>query len=676
MRGRPRDLPHNVESASAYFQQHEGALAESECERTFSTANRYAGLMTWRSLTRYLEALEADGELRKVDSPVDCYLEAGCIADKLVKRGGPAMLFEQPRLADGTISEFPLAMNLFGTRQRTNKALGVEEPGEIGERMVELMKPDIGSILKAPWKGIGLLKQGAAMAPKTVRKGACQQVRMADPDLTKLPIPTTWPQDGGPFITLPLVVTQDPETGVHNMGMYRGQIFGPKEVGLHWQRHKHGADHAQSAAEKMPNNGGDNRMDVTICIGGPPELMFSAISPLPDNLSEYEFAGLLAGRRLALTKCLTNDLLIPAEADFVIEGYTTLGETRLEGPFGDHFGYYSLAEEYPILHITAITHRRNAVFPATIVGLPPMEDGFLGEAIGEAFLSVLQFQHRDVVDLFLPLETGFHNLAIVASRQRYPRQARKTAFGLLGAGQMMFLKSIVATDANHPVKDLDALLDALDSKVNIAHDIQILDGQVADTLAHAAPWDNVHSKVVIDASTPTFDDPESASDIPSGPGDGFAEIASIVDGVSAVRMLRPSMLVVTTHIKGGPRADASMESLDEEAAAAQRAYIARLRDDIWSLDGSENLRWLFITDDDADLSAADWRRRLLWQLFCRFEVSRDLHFDEVRTRIAWDATAPIPSIEGPLPVRRWPAVTLHDTAVEAKVDAWLEENNL
>ena len=202
--------------------------------------------------------------------------------------------------------------------------------------------------------------------------------------------------------------------------------------------------------------------------------MFSAISPLPDNLSEYEFAGLLAGRRLALTKCLTNDLLIPAEADFVIEGYTTLGETRLEGPFGDHFGYYSLAEEYPILHITAITHRRNAVFPATIVGLPPMEDGFLGEAIGEAFLSVLQFQHRDVVDLFLPLETGFHNLAIVASRQRYPRQARKTALGLLGAGQMMFLKSIVATDADHSVKDLDALLDALDSKVNIAHDIQIL----------------------------------------------------------------------------------------------------------------------------------------------------------------------------------------------------------
>ena len=166
--------------------------------------------MTWRSLTRYLEALEADGELRRVDSPVNCYLEAGCIADKLVKRGGPAVLFEKPRLADGTVSEFPLAMNLFGTRQRTNKALGVEEPGEIGERMVELMKPDIGSILKAPWKGISLLKQGVAMAPKTVRKGACQEVRMAEPDVTKLPIPTTWPQDGGPFITLPLVVTQDP----------------------------------------------------------------------------------------------------------------------------------------------------------------------------------------------------------------------------------------------------------------------------------------------------------------------------------------------------------------------------------------------------------------------------------------------------------------------------------
>ena len=367
--------------------------------------------MAWRDLREYLLNLRDSDELVRISHPVDCYLEAGCIADKLVKKGGPAIIFDQPRLANGEISKFPLAMNLFGTRERTNKALGVKDPKEIGETMVGLMKPDIGGILKKPWTGLELALQGMSMAPKKVRKGACQAIVMKDPDMTKLPIPTTWPMDGGPFITLPLVVTKDPKTGQHNMGMYRGQIFGEKEIGLHWQAHKHGADHADDV-------GKENRMPVAICLGGPPPVMFSAISPLPDNLSEYEFAGLLNKRRLRITKCLTNDLWVPAEVDFVIEGYTIPGETRTEGPFGDHFGYYCLEEEYPVMHVTAITHRKNPTVPMTIVGVPPMEDGYLGEAIGDAFRPVLQFQHRDVKDLFLPLETGFHNLAIVASKQR------------------------------------------------------------------------------------------------------------------------------------------------------------------------------------------------------------------------------------------------------------------
>jgi len=624
--------------------------------------------MAWVRLGRYLDALEASGELKRVSEPINCQLEAGCIADKLVKKGGPAIIFEKPLLADGSISEFPLAMNLFGTRDRTNKALGVSNPNEIGMKMVELMKPDIGSILRAPWKGIPLALRGLSMAPKKVRKGACQQVRMVDPDLTKLPIPTTWPHDGGPFITLPLVVTRDPKSGSHNLGMYRGQIFGPKEVGLHWQSHKHAADHASNLE--------DDRMPVAICIGGPPELIFSAIAPLPDNLSEYEFAGLLGAKRLRLTKCLTNDLLVPAESDFVIEGYTIPGEKRVEGPFGDHFGYYSLEDDFPVLHVTAITHRKDAILPATIVGTPPMEDGYLGEGVGDAFRPVLQFQHRDVIDLFLPLETGFHNLAIVASKQRYSRQARKTALGLLGAGQMMFLKSIIACDPSHPVKNLESLLDVLDSNVSISDDIQILNGQVADSLAHASPWNDVHSKIIIDASSPVVGDPLHGIKLPEGPGRLLAEAVSSVDGICAVRMMRPSIMVVTTHIEGGPKQEVSMEQVDEDAARKQRRQIARIRDEIWSMDNSKNLRWLFITDDDADLQSEDWKRRLLWQLFCRFEVSRDLHFDEEGKRLAWDATAPIPSMEGPLPVRRWPAVTLHDPEVEAKVDDWIEREGL
>ena len=511
--------------------------------------------------------------------------------------------------------------------------------------------------------------QGMSMAPKKIKKGACQAVVIKDPDMTKLPIPTTWPMDGGPFITLPLVVTQDPKTGQHNMGMYRGQIFGKKEIGLHWQAHKHAADHADEV-------GKENRMPVAICLGGPPPVMFSAISPLPDNLSEYEFAGLLNGRRLRITKCLTNDLWVPSEVDFVIEGYTIPGETRTEGPFGDHFGYYCLEEEYPVMHVTAITHRKDPTIPMTIVGVPPMEDGYLGEAIGDAFRPVLQFQHRDVKDLFLPLETGFHNLAIVASKQRYPRQARKTALGLMGAGQMMFLKSIIAVDENHNVKDLEALLKAIDYNVRIPEDLIILDGMVADSLAHASPWQNVHSKLLIDATTPTPNDPRVNEPKMMGCPDSLGVSASGIEGVTKAKMMASSMLVVTTNIEGGPRPETSMEEVNEEAADAQRKHIARIRDEIWSLESAKNLRWLFITDDDADLDDENWRRRLLWQLFCRFEVARDFHFDENRKRVSWDATAPIPSNEGPLPVRRWPAVTLHDPEIEERVERWMEREGL
>ncbi len=615
-------------------------------------------------MSGYVRSLEESDDILRIPDPVDVELEAGCFADRFVKRGGPAIKFEQPRLSDGSISEFPLLMNLYGTTDRTYRALGVEEPKEIGEGMVALMKPDVGGILKAPWTGVGLAMRGMSMAPRKVSKGACQQVVMEEPDVTRLPIPRTWPEDAGPFMTLPLVVTADPDTGAHNMGMYRSQVFGPREVGLHWQAHKHGADHADAATGRMP---------VAICLGGPPGLTFSAISPLPDNLSEYEFAGLLSGKRLPITKCVTSDLWVPAECDVVIEGYTVPGETRLEGPFGDHFGYYSLAEPYPVMHVTRISHRRDAMVPMTIVGTPPMEDGYLGEAIGDAFLPVLRFQHRDLVDLFLPLETGFHNLAIVASKQRYPRQARKTALGLLGAGQLMFQKVTVVVDENHPVKDLDALLDAIDYRVHIPEDLVFLRGMVADTLAHAAPWDNIHDKLIIDASTPPEGDPYSKLPEQAGCPESLEISASAVKGVVQARMLRSSMLVVTTNIEGGPKPESSMEMTSEEGAARQREVIGEICDAIWSLEAAHNLRWLFITDDDAYLASDDWRRHLLWQLFCRFDVGRDLHFDEGGGRVAWDATAPIPSDKGPIPVRRWPGVTIHDPEVAERVDAWLAE---
>ena len=611
----------------------------------------------------------------RISRPVDIVYEAGAIADLLVKNDGPAVLFEKPRLADGTISKIPLVMNIFGSNDRTLRALGASHETEVGDRMVAMMKPDIGAYMRAPWKALPLVRDALAMPPRKKWRGNCQRVRL-DTDLTKLPIPKTWPMDGGHFVTLPLVVTKDPKSGEHNLGMYRAQVFSPKEIGLHWQIHKHGADHAAATGENQ-------KMPVAICMGGPPELIFSAIAPLPDNLSEYQFAGILGSRSLRITKAQTQDLMVPAEADIVIEGYCIPGETRLEGPFGDHFGFYSLTGQYPVMHVTAITARKDAVLPATIVGLPPMEDGYLGEAIGRQFSPVLQFQHRDVKSVHLPLETGFHNLAIVAAKQRYPRQARKTALGLLGAGQMMFLKVIIAVDAEHNPKDLEALLDALNDKVEISQDVIILDGMVADSLDAASPYENVHSKLIIDATTIPQRDPRSPSDPLEGSfkqntpewrqgiteSAKFSQIGKVneMDFVSDARMLRDNILVVTTNIVGTPSPETGSDESQNGHESARIERISQLRNSIWQLDSQKSLRWLFITNDDMDLNCVKARRRLLWQLTSRFDVGRGLFFDETRQRLCWDATTPIPSDEHG--VRRWPAITLHSDETLEKVAA-------
>ena len=282
--------------------------------------------MAWTSLGRYLDSLERDGELLRITRPVDVELEAGGIADLLVKTSGPAVLFEKPRLPDGTISDVPLVMNIFGSKERTMKALGARGKTEIGDRLVSLMKPDIGAYMKAPWKGIPLLRDALALPPRVVRRRLVTKLLISTQMSRSCPYPSAGQWMAGDILTLPLVITRDPVSREHNMGMYRGQVHSEKEIGLHWQIHKHGADHASLHPE--------GRMPVAICIGGPPELIFSAIAPLPDNLEEYMFAGFLGRKRLKLARARTQDLLIPAEADVVIEGWTDPNEVKLEGRSG------------------------------------------------------------------------------------------------------------------------------------------------------------------------------------------------------------------------------------------------------------------------------------------------------------------------------------------------------
>ena len=684
--------------------------------------------MAWVRLSRWVAALEAAAELVRVTETVRVEDEASCIADRLAKAGGPAVLFERPELPDGTISALPLAMNLFGTSDRVLRALEVERPEEIGERLTALMKPDLPRLMKRPWAGMGLALQALGLAPRRRRRGPVSRIRWSEVDLTRLPLPRTWPLDAGRFATLPLVVTRDPDTGSHNLGMYRAQIHGPTALGLHWQLHKHGAEHAARARAPQARDANGRPVDgmpVAVCLGGPPELIFAAISPLPDNLDEYAFAGFLGRKRLRLARAVSQDLMVPAEADVVIEGYAVPGDDRSEGPFGDHFGHYSLEGRYPVLHVTAITQRRDAIVPATVVGQPPMEDGHLGELIGRAFGPVLRFQRRDVLGVHLPLESGFHDLAVVRSKQRYPRQARKTAIGLLDAGQMAFLKVLVALGPEDDEHDLEGLLDAIHARVDPAEDLVILPGQVADTLEPSAPWENVHDKLVIDASALAALDPRGGEGLPRGtrgvetpgwrrgedeaPGVDarFVELVRRVDGVAQVRTLRPSMMVVTTHCPASPDAvlGARAEPMAHQAghdegrfaaqlvaARAQRAHLARLRREIWETPLGDDLRFLFITDDDVDLEAAGARRRLLWQLFVRFEVGRDLTWEtsevldgsRVRrgSRVCWTACAPVPhpgrmalaaagietrTHDPDLPVRAWPATTMHSPAAEARV---------
>ncbi len=367
--------------------------------------------MPYSSLTEFIEFLEKRGELIRITEEVDPVLEMTAIADKVSKstRGGKALLFEK---AKG--SAYPVLMNAFGSYQRMSWALGVEDLEEQARAIRDLMelKPPKGFMEKVML--LPKLADVAKFPPVEVSKGACQEVVEKEPDLTSLPVLKCWPQDGGRFITLPMVYTLDPENGVRNIGMYRIQIYDSKTTGMHWQVHHHGAAHHRNAEKQ------GKRLEVAIALGGDPALTYAATAPLPDGVDELLFAGFLRGKPVEIVKCKTVDLFVNADADFVLEGYVEPGERRMEGPFGDHTGYYSLAEPYPVFHLTALTHRKNAVYPATVVGKPPMEDDFLGKATERLFLPILQKIMPEIVDLDLPFEGIFHNLAIISIKKQYP----------------------------------------------------------------------------------------------------------------------------------------------------------------------------------------------------------------------------------------------------------------
>ena len=449
--------------------------------------------MKFKDLREFVAFLEQKGELHRIQAPVSCELEIAEVADRVVKCGGPALLFENV-----TGYDIPVLINMYGSERRMAWALGVEKLDDLVERIQGLLR-----LMQGPPEGLmnklrtlGQLTQLASFQPKTVRHAPCQEVvcQGEDVDLFKFPVLRCWPMDAGRFITLPLVITRNPQTGVQNYGMYRLQVFDARTTGMHWQTHKVGTQHYRASREQ-----GLDRLEAAVALGGDPTSIWTGSAPLPADMDEMVVAGFIREEGVELVKGKTVDLLVPAQAEIILEGYVTPGEERLEGPFGDHTGYYSMPDAYPVFHVTCVTHRRQPIYPTIVVGRPPMEDYWMGKVTERVFLPVIRLILPEVVDINMPAEGVFHNLVIVSIKKEYPGQARKVMYGLWGMGLMSLAKTIIVMDHFVNVHDLSEVTWRVTNNIDPAQDVLITSGPL-DDLDHAAPTPKFGSKIGIDAT--------------------------------------------------------------------------------------------------------------------------------------------------------------------------------
>ena len=491
--------------------------------------------MAYRDLREWIARLDKSGELKRIKVEVDPDLEMAEIADRAAKmnggKGGPALLFENVKGHPGA----RVLMNQFGSERKMRLALECNSLDEIAGRIETLLKPQMPSTLMDKLKMLPMLAEIGSFFPKVIdrRNAACKEVIHTGKsiDLSELPVLKTWPGDAGRFITLPLVITRDPKSGKRNTGMYRMQVYDERTTGMHWQRQKNAADHLRdrlraaatsdaervnlmamtaggtvasgAAADSLPgvtlSRIRGERMEVAVAIGTDPAMTFSAIVPAPPEIEEFLIAGFLRQSPVELVKCETVDLEVPAQAEYILEGYVELGELRMEGPFGDHTGFYTMAEEYPVFHLTAITHRKNPIYAATVVGKPPMEDAWLAKAVERIFLPLIKLTMPEIVDINLPPEGVAHNLMLVSIRKSYAGQARKVMSGIWALGQAMFTKCIVVVDEDCDVQDVGEVVLRVANNIDPERDIQFTLGPV-DSLDHASRLPNFGSKMGIDAT--------------------------------------------------------------------------------------------------------------------------------------------------------------------------------
>ena len=443
--------------------------------------------MAYKDLQDFMNHLKEKKLLDEIEVEVDRDLEITEITDRVCKKYGHALLFKKVK-----DSPYPVLMNTLGTYERLHMGLEAESLDEIAETITDFMDITNYSTAMNKIKSVPKLARLAKVFPKKVKHGPCQEV-IEEPDLNKLPVLKCWPKDGGRFITLPLVITRDPETGQQNMGMYRLQVYDRKTTGMHWHLHKDG----RTIYEKYRKIA--KRMPVAVALGCDPAVIYAATAPLPKMVDEMIFAGFLRKAPVEVVKCVTNPIDVPAHAEFVLEGYVSLDELRLEGPFGDHTGYYSLTDMYPVFHVEKVTRKKHPVYPATIVGRPPMEDCYLGKATERIFLPFIKVQCPEIVDINFPLEGVFHNCVIVAIQKTYPKQAHKVMNALWGLGQMMYTKMIIVVDETVDPHDLSTVIWKVFNNIDAKRDLVISEGPL-DALDHASDTAHYGNRLGIDAT--------------------------------------------------------------------------------------------------------------------------------------------------------------------------------
>jgi 4-hydroxy-3-polyprenylbenzoate decarboxylase len=595
--------------------------------------------MSYPNLQAFIKALELSGELIRIKDFVSPHLQITEIADRMSKHNGKALLFEN----NGT--QFPLLINSMGSEKRMCMALGVQTLDDTAKQieslMAGLMTPRDSFFSKLAL--LPTLAEVAAFMPGHRKgKGACQEVVMGRPDLTLLPVLTCWPYDGGPFITLPVVHTRHPETGVRNVGMYRMQVFGPGKTGMHWHLHKNSAVHYREYKRL------GLRMPVAVALGGDPVYTYCATAPLPENFDEYLLAGFLRKKKVELVKCLTSDIEVPADADFIIEGYVDPAEDLiLEGPFGDHTGFYSLADDYPVFHVTCITHRTNAIYPTTIVGIPPQEDKWLGKATERIFLPLIKLSMLpEIVDMVMPDEGVFHNIVLVKIRKTYPGQAQKVMNSLWGAGQMMFNKILVVTDTDIDLNDSKAIARLICDHVHPVDDIIFNRGPV-DVLDHSSSRFALGSKLGIDATKKL----PGESEVANLPDDGFNESHPALAGISCNFILtRDKFPVLVIGI------DKSQSNLRE------------LHQHLFDKGVLQGINWVVYIDPEAvEIRIPD----IVWLVANNIDPLRDCFYANAENGLqelpmAIDGTGKSLAADGFK--RQWPNVLVMDDATIQQVD--------